>query len=425
MGSRKIEVGYLARVEGESAMNISLLDGKVKDARLNIWEPPRFFEGFLVGRKYDEVGDIVARICGICPISHMTTAILAVEKATEIEVEPETVRLRRLMALSQIVASHLIHLYMLSLPDYLGYRGFFDMIPNNEDKAKRLLRMKEVMNGVAAAFGGRALHPISMVPGGFTSFMPSRSKVKGLIDSLKEIRVDALETVKMVADLDFPDFQNRKSHVALYSDKCYAINHGNIKSDDGLDVPQDEYPSVFEEEENLYARAKKSKRKGYDKAFMVGALPRVNLKYQKLTENAREAARQIGFSVPDYNPYHNNIAQSLEIVSGIDECITTLERIDFTKLKATWQKEIRIKEGAGGAITEAPRGLLYHWYQINKKGVIEKANIVTPTAHNFSSVEEDLKALSAMLAESAEQEIKLRCEQLVRAYDPCFSCSVH
>jgi coenzyme F420-reducing hydrogenase alpha subunit len=415
----KINVDYIARVEGEGSVNLDIKDGILKDLKLNIWEPPRFFEGFLFKRRFDEVPDIVARICGICPVSHMTTAIRALEKALGLSPSPEIIKIRKIMTLSQIIASHLIHIYMLAFPDYKGLESISDMLPKFRSEIKRLIKLKEVVNNLTALFGGRPLHPVVMVVGGFTK-LPSRDLIGKMIKELESIKTDAVETLKMVSELPFPKFKNKSEYVAVYSSSGYAINEGLLVSTNGIKLKEDEYYSVFKEKEVSYSHAKMTSIKGRG-SFMVGALARLNLKFDKLNGNAKRAAKEAGFNIPNFNPFHNNIAQSIEVVHGINECI---ELLDSLTLK-DYEIKVNMKEGEGIAVTEAPRGLLCHHYVLNKRGMVEKANIITPTSHNFMNLEESLKKLVKKYIHENKKEIVLKCEMLVRAYDPCFSCSVH
>jgi len=419
MSSRKIEIGYVARVEGEAGLKIKVSVGQIKELVLDVWEPPRFFEGFLVGRKYYEVPDLVARICGICPVSHMLTALKALEKALGINPSQQTRSLRRLMALSQILASHLVHLYMLALPDYLGYEGVVGMMPDYGEEIGRLLRMKTVANDLTRAIGGRALHPVTTVVNGFTR-LPSIGELRRLAEALKGIKEDALETVRLFANLPYPDLQSRSEYVALRNPERYTFIEGRVVFSEGLDIAEGEYEDYFEEEQVPYAMAKRSIVKGRG-AFRVGALARVNLNFHQLSEAAKEAAREVGFEPPSHNPFHNNLAQALEVLHCEDECISIIEGLDLKEER----RAFAVRAGEGRAITEAPRGLLYHKYRINAKGVVEQANIVTPTAHNVFNMEKDLRELAPSLLDLSEKEATLRCEELIRSYDPCFSCSVH
>ncbi|MEE8174491.1 MAG: Ni/Fe hydrogenase subunit alpha [Dehalococcoidia bacterium] len=419
MSRRKIEIGYVARVEGEAGLKIKVSVGQIKELVLDVWEPPRFFEGFLVGRKYYEVPDLVARICGICPVSHMLTALKALEKALGINPSQQTRSLRRLMALSQILASHLVHLYMLALPDYLGYESVVGMMPDYGEEIGRLLRMKTVANDLTRAIGGRALHPVTAVVNGFTR-RPCIGELRRLAEALKGIKEDALETVRLFANLPYPDLQSRSEYVALRNPERYTFIEGRVAFSEGLDIAEGEYEDYFEEEQVPYAMAKRSIVKGRG-AFRVGALARVNLNFHQLSEAAKEAAREVGFEPPSHNPFHNNLAQALEVLHCEDECISIIEGLDLKEE----ERAFAVRAGEGCAITEAPRGLLYHKYGLNSKGVVEQANIVTPTAHNVFNMEKDLRELAPSLLDLSEKEATLRCEELIRSYDPCFSCSVH
>lgn len=411
----KINIDYVARVEGEASVRFEIKEGRLMDLKLNIWEPPRFFEGFLVGRKYDEVPDIVSRICGICPVSHMTTSIHAIENAVGFVPSPEIKKIRNIMSLSQIAASHVVHLYVLALPDYHG----LTMLSGLENEIKRLLRLKEALNNVTGAIGGRPLHPVSMIVGGFTK-VPSGQEIGRLIKQLESVKADALETVKMVSQLKYPALQSSTEYAALVSEDEYAVNEGKISTNSGILFGLERYSAYFSEEEVSYSNAKRTILRGKG-SVMVGALARHNIKFGMLHNKAKKAADLIGFKPIHINPYFNIIAQAIEIVHCIWRCIELLESLT---LKETLMP-VKIREGSGAAATEAPRGLLYHQYELNRTGVIEKANLVTPTVYNFLSLEENLRTLINNNTDKPVEELTLLCEMLLRAYDPCFSCSVH
>ncbi|MEW6068122.1 MAG: Ni/Fe hydrogenase subunit alpha [Nitrospirota bacterium] len=411
----KIKIDYIARVEGEASVKFEIKGGKLKELKLNIWEPPRFFEGFLVGRGFDEVPDIVSRICGICPVSHITTSIYALEKAIGFIPSAEIKKIRKIMALSQIVSSHLVHLYMLVLPDY--HR--LDMFTGLKKEANRLLRLKEAVNNITALFGGRPLHPVTMIVGGFTN-VPHRDEIGNLIKQLESVKPDAIDTLKMISELRYPDLKSDVEYVAINSEDDYAINEGHIITSSGLKIKMREYDFYFKEKEVSYSNAKKTILKGKP-PIMVGALSRLNIKFNMLHPEAKKAAEAIGFEPFEINPFLNNKAQAIEIIHGIWECI---EILDSLSLK-DYFSNVKVEGGSDAAVTEAPRGLLCHQYELNKQGIIEKANIITPTAYNSLSLEESLKKLVNENIDKPEDEVSLLCEMLVRAYDPCFSCSVH
>jgi sulfhydrogenase subunit alpha len=417
---QNIHIDYLSRVEGETSVIVKLGRETPEEIRLNIFEAPRFFEGFLVGRRYDEVGDIVSRICGICPISHMTTALQAVEDAMGIVTSPRTKKLRRLMCIAQMAASHIIHLYMLALPDYHDHPGFLTMVPEFGEQAKNFILMKEAVNAVGEHIGGRPLHPISMVVNGFTK-LPSHEDLETLAAGIERVLPLARETATMISALPCPDLRSDSLYFALRKHEEFAINDGRLVSSSGIDADVHDYPGLFKEEQVPYAMAKKSfTREGSH--FMVGALARMNLKFDQYHQDTKSLARELGINVPDTNPFHNNLAQALEIHEGMLESLDLLSDIKTGKEDSKFE----VREGEGMAVTEAPRGLLMHHYAVNKRGFIEKADLRTPTSHNFASMEKDLRLLAHRFSQEDESgSLRLKCEKLIRAYDPCFSCSVH
>lgn len=415
-----IEVDYISRVEGETALRILLPDQAQPLVELRIFEPPRFFEGFLVGRRYDEVGDIVSRICGICPVSHMLTAIVAIERAMGVQVSPQTRRLRHIASMSQIMASHLVHLYALVLPDHVNHDGLAEMLLDYPQEAMRLMRMRKVVNDLTTLIGGgRALHPIGMVVGGFTK-VPTAEEIAVMRQRLIELRDDAKETVKLAQAWVTPDLTYQAECVAIRSPQGYAFGDGAIISTAGMRCRQHEYPTCFEERQVLHGMAKHAAIQGRG-AMRVGALSRVNLNYDRLHPRARQLAEDAGLTVPDFDPFHNNLAQSLEVAHCIEECADAMDGLTPLPEPPT----VSPKPGEGMATTEAPRGLLHHHYALDRRGIVQYANILTPTVHNVAAMENDLRELTNRLLDQPRQTIRHYCQMLVRAYDPCFSCSVH
>ncbi len=417
--SRKIDIGYLAMVEGEGGIKVELSGDRVKEVLLDVWEPPRFFEGFLVGRKYDEAPDLVSRICGICPVSHMTTTILALEKAMGVTPSEQTKSLRRLLSKSQIAASHLVHLYVLVLPDYAGRTSLFSMLPEYEKEFKRFLRMKDVLNRVTESIGGRALHPVTHVVGGFTH-APELESLKSLGRELEHLRDDAFETAKLFANLEYPEFQSGAVHVSLKPRASYFDSEDILLKGLKGEIPLESYHQHFREVHTPPSNAKRSTLDA--RPFRVGALSRVNNGFEALSDRTKDIASAVGHKHPDMNPFHNNVAQALEISQAIEECIREIEGISETRREA---RSFRVRGGKGYAMTEAPRGLLYYEYDVDGRGTIEKVNIVTPTSHQVLAMEEDIAKLAESMSGSGLSEIEAALKRLVRAYDPCFSCSVH
>ncbi len=415
---RKINVNYIARVEGRGALNIGISkDGKIEDLRFRIYEPPRFFEAFLIGRKLDEVMELTSRICGICPVAHQITALRAIENALGIEISEQTRDLRKLLAMSGIMQSHTLSMYFLSLPDLLGYESMIAMIKEHSNVVKRALKIKKLANDITEVIGGRAVHPVTAVINGFTN-LPSRKKLDALMKRLKDAKKDALESIELFSKLEIPKFTRKCEHVAISNPKEYAINNGRLRSTEGLDITEEEYRDYIHEEQVPYSTALHSKIKNRD-SFMVGPLPRLNINFGQLSTDAKEAASCFNF--PNFNPFVSHIARAIEIVNYIDESMEIIDRLSLKKE----DRSFKIKAGIGSAITEAPRGVLYHSYEIDKNGIVRKADIVPPTAHNAKNIENDMRKFIPTILDLSIDKITLKCEMLIRAYDPCISCSTH
>ncbi|OYT65751.1 Ni/Fe hydrogenase subunit alpha [Candidatus Bathyarchaeota archaeon ex4484_205] len=418
MGKRVVSE-YIARVEGQGRLEVEIENDRLKDLRLQIFEPPRFFEAFLVGRKYWEVHEIAARICGICPVAHVITALRAVEKALKIHVSEDTILWRKVLADSAIVQSHALHVYLLAAPDFLGYHSALEMADKFKNEVVRGLRMKRVANTITKWVGGRVIHPMAAVVGGFTRPPDLREK-KRILDMLKNAEKDAVATIEMVASFEYPDFEVDYEFVAIRNKDSYAINRGRIVSNKGLNIEEDEYRKFIGERQVPYSSTKHSYVKGRG-PFMVGPLARFNLNFDRLKGEARDKAEEIGFKPIVRNPFKSTIARSIEMYHLILEMEELIER-GGEDVKVG---KVRGGRGEGTAVTEAPRGLLYHAYTLGKFGEVVKADIVPPTAHNYFRIEEDLRKQVSEIIDEEEEEIKRRCEMLVRAYDPCISCSAH
>lgn len=420
MALREIKVDYMARVEGETALNITLQDGKITDLQLRLYEPPRFFQAFLAGRHYTEVPDLVARICGICPVAHMLTSIQALEQALDITPSPETRHLRELLALSQWIQSHVLHTYMLAAPDYLGYSIVLEMIPEHQALVEQALRLKRLGNDLTTLIGGREIHPVTAVIGGFTH-VPDAEAVKTMIARLKAAKKDVNDMVDIAASLSLPEFTRDMEWVSLKLDNRYPVIKGALSSNKGLFADKEDYRDFIRENHVEHSNALFSSVKDRG-SFIVGPLSRINQNFERLSSDAKAAAKRNNLKYPSSNPFDSIPARALETMWAVDRSIELLEGL---KLKADQQPILKTPVGSGYGLNEAPRGLLYHYYKINKQGLIEDADIVSPTAHNAFNMEEDLREFVPQMLDLTDEELTLKCEMLVRAYDPCFSCSVH
>jgi sulfhydrogenase subunit alpha len=419
--TKTIDVNYIARVEGRGALNIELTkEGKAQDLRFRIYEPPRFFEAFLIGRPYTEMMELTSRLCGICPVAHQITALRAVENAIGLEPSEQTTDLRKLLAISAHIQSHVLSMYFLSLPDLLGYESSITMAKEHLDVVKRALRLKKLGNDISDLVGGRAVHPVTPIVGGFTS-IPSKNKLQVIRKRLLETKKDAIDTVDLFSTVEIPQFIRKCEHIAISDTKSYAINNGRFRSTEGLNIHESEYRDYISEKQTPYSTALHSQVKRRN-SFMVGPLPRVNLNFGQLSSDAKEAAKRSGVKFPNFNPFVSHLARAIEVVHCIDESIEIIDRLP---LKEEGKREIACRAGFGAAITEAPRGSLYHSYLLNNNGAVQKADLVPPTAHNANNVEKDMHEFLQTISDEPLEKITLKCEMLIRAYDPCISCSTH
>lgn len=420
MTSLEVKVDYLARVEGEGGIAVKVVDGRVEDIRVNIFEPPRFFQGFLVGRRYEDVPDIVQRICGICPVSHLMASTQAIEDAFGVEPSPLVRDLRTLLTLSQYIQSHTLHVYMLQLPDYLGYESVIAMAADYGPVVKRALNMKKIGNDFTELIGGRAIHPVTSVVNGFTK-VPAKAELLAMREKLLSIKEDALETVKLVSDLKLPEFNPDTEHVALYDTETYPVDGRRLRSTKGLDIEISAYRQHIKERQVEHSTTLHSYIEGRG-SFLVGPLARLNLNHERLSGDAQKALAGTGLKLPCFNPFAGVVARAVEIVHAIDESVRIIDRLDP---KPERPGPVVPRASAGYGVSEAPRGVLYHSYRFDVEGVVSKADIVAPTSHNLYNMEKDLWAFVPSVLGLTQEEATLRCEMVIRNYDPCISCSCH
>jgi coenzyme F420-reducing hydrogenase alpha subunit len=418
---RKIVTEYLARVEGEGAMEVRIRDGKVEDVKLRIYEPPRFFEAFLRGRSYTEVPDITARICGICPVAYQMSSIAAMEDACRVDA-PQPIRdLRRILYCGEWVESHALHVFMLHAPDFLGYASGFEMAGDHRDLVERALRLKKAGNELMRVIGGREIHPINVRVGGFYR-APGRDELAPVIEHLKEAREFAREAVAWTASLPFPDFEEDFEFVALRHPDVYAIESGRLGSTSGLDIEPADYESHFAEEQVPHSTALHSRLRDTGSAYLCGPLARWALNRDKLSPVALEAADAAGLEPVCRNPFRSIVVRAVEILYALDEALRLLERYEPFDPPAV---EVPPRAASGFGWTEAPRGVLWHSYRLEEDGTIADAKIVPPTSQNQARIEQSMFGFVQEHAELPDDELHLRCEQAVRSYDPCISCATH
>ena len=418
--SRRIEIGLLARVEGEAKLHFTVERGQVVDLRFEIFEPPRFFEAFLRGRHASEAPDITARICGICPVAYQMSAIHALEDLFRVEIHPSVRALRRLYYCGEWIESHALHVHMLAAPDFLGCESVLTLAEKDRAAVERGLRLKKVGNSIIRLLGGRSVHPVGVCIGGFTR-APAVRELRELGEALRRAHDDAVACVRWVAGFDLPDHGSDVEFVSLRHADEYPMNEGRIVSTKGLDCAQAAFDDCFEEHQVPHSNALHAKVKGRGPYF-VGPLARLNLNFDRLGPDVAALGRDTGIDWPCTNPYASIVARALEILYAIEEA---LRIIGAYVPPPSPSVSYVARAGIGRAVTEAPRGILYHCYESGDDGIIHSARIVPPTSQNQAQMEADLRALAPEILRRSQADATRLCEQTIRNYDPCISCATH
>ncbi len=415
-----IAVPALARVEGEGGLSISLRDGKAIEVHLDIYEPPRFFEGFLVGRFLQEVPDITARICGICPVAYQMSSALALESALGMEIGPGAQALRRLMYCGEYIESHSLHMFMLQAPDLFGKESAFELAAVEPAIVKNALRLKKIGNELLQIIGGRSVHPVNVCVGGFYSWPDARA-LRSLLPELEWGLQTSIEAVKWAGALEYPAVDFDYEFVALHDGAEYGVMKGEIWSSKGSRIPISQYEAAYLEEHVKHSNALHG-RTSTGGSYLVGPLARLNLNHEQLGAVAQQALSDAKIALPVRNPYQSFIARAVELVQFFDEAIRL---VSCYAPEGPPHLELALKAGEGAAASEAPRGLLYHRYSIDDHGLVQSARIVPPTAQNLPRIEADLFAMASALTSLPLPQATRLAEDLVRAYDPCISCATH
>ncbi len=417
---RTIKVDYLARVEGEGGLLVKIKDDKVEDVKLNIFEPPRFFEAFLKGRMYHEAPDITARICGICPIAYMTSSSVAMESAFKVKLHPQVRALRRLIYLGEWIESHALHVYMLHAPDFLGYQDAVAMAKEHPDAVKQGLALKKLGNDIMILIGGREIHPINWRVGGFYK-LPEKKELESLLERLKWGVEAAIKTAHLVAGFEFPDFEQDYELVALHHPHEYAIFEGRLISSKGLDIEISDFEKHVFEEHVPQSTSLHAYIKGRG-AYMVGPMARFNLNFEQLFPAAKETANKLNCLPEVKNPFQSIIVRSIEMIHACEESISIIEQ--YEPPDEPYAECTPVVATAYG-ISEAPRGICWHRYKIDNQGLIIDARIVPPTSQNQKVMESDLLHFVRQNLGLDQERLTWLCEQVIRNYDPCISCSCH
>jgi coenzyme F420-reducing hydrogenase alpha subunit len=418
MPHQTINLNHITKIEGHASLHISLKKGKVEKCELGSIEGARYFEDLMVGRDYTEAFELSSRICGICSSAHTICAITAIENALGLKPSSQTFKLRELLTLGERIRSHATHLYFLALPDYLGFESALAMLPQYKPEIQCALRIMKTGNLIVKTIGGRDLHPVSAAVGGFVSY-PTATELKNCLDNLLQIKKDSLKTANLFLTLKVIPFTRDIESFSLVHPQEYGMLRGDIKSNQNC-FPQSQYDQFIKEYHEPYSTAKLVVKK--DKEYRVGALARVNNNSRFLSPDAQKILIKSKIKLPSVNPFHNNIAQAIELIHAIDHAINLFQNLQIKPEKI---KSPLLKKGRGVAGIEVPRGTLWHDYHLDQKGKITKANIITPTTQNLRVIQEDIRAFIPTILHLSQPEIKLEIEKLIRAYDPCFSCSTH
>jgi len=416
----RIDVPALTRVEGEGSLRLEINDGQLVELGLSIFEPPRYFEKFLEGREAKEVVDIVARICGICPVAYQISALNALESLSPQTASPWVQRMRRVFYCGEWLQSHALHIHLLALPDFLGFDNAIAMAQQHPEPVKRGLKLQGLGNALIRLFGGRSVHPVGARLGGF-HHAPALDEVAELVDGLKAAQQDASDLTRFCASLPLPDDPQSFICVALHHPDRYAIESGEIRTSTGLSLRADQFEQHFHETHKPDSTALWSDLDG--QPYLTGPLARLNINHVQLPDFLQTRLSEIGLTLPSGNMFHSLIARALEIELVLHETIQILEEYEYPEAPYT---ALPLDPGTGCGMSEAPRGLLWHRYELDKKGLIKAARIVPPTSQNQARIEADLhRSLTAFGLDNDEEALRLRAEQVIRNYDPCISCATH
>ncbi len=419
---RRFNVKSLTRVEGEGSLRVRVVDGAIEIAEFSIYEPPRFFERLVRGREVREVPDIVARICGICPVAYQVTACEALEQALGITLTPGIRLLRRLLYCGEWIQSHALHVHLLHAPDFLGAESGFTLAVTHPDLVNRGLRLKSIGTRIMEVIGGRAVHPVNVTVGGFYR-SPAVADIRGLVPDLEWGLAAALEMIAEVSRFDFPGTPHDYDCVSLRPATGYPIDEGRIISTGGLDIDMADYERHFAERQVPWSTALHSLTVPGEQPYLVGPLARVNLCHDRLPPLARRAAESCGLDFPLRLSAQSIVARAIEIAAAFEEAVAIAG--DAVAEISPCRIDYEPRPGVGCHATEAPRGLLYHRYEIGADGLISHASIVPPTSQNQAQIESDLKAMLPAALALDDAAATHACERLIRDYDPCISCATH
>ncbi len=421
MKNINVNVDHVTRVEGHGNIVVNVKEGKIEECKWEVVEAPRFFEAFVRGRSYLEIAHITSRICGICSIGHTLCSLQATEAAMGVKISEQTRLLRRILIQGENLQSHVLHSYFLAAPDFVGAPSVFPLVQTHPEVVVRALRMKKLANDLCDVFGGRTVHPITPTVNGFTK-LPEIKDIKEIRRRLVAAGPDLEATLALFKTLKIPDFQRETEYISLKSKEEYALYEGVIASTDAGTTPVANYRNWTNEYLVPQSTAKYTKH--VRDSYMVGALARFNNNHDQLPARAQKAAEELGLKAPCYNPFMNTVVQVVEVVHALDESIRLIDELLDKGLKEE-DRRILLKAGRGVGSVDVPRGILFHDYTYDRNGICVEANCIIPTNQNHANIQKDMEALLPQVLDRPQEEIRLSLEMLVRAYDPCISCSTH
>jgi len=418
-----IDIHHVTRVEGHGDIVVNAKNGKLEKVEWQVVEAPRFFEAMVVGHKWNMLHHITSRICGICSIGHTLASLKATEAAMDISISEQSALLRRLATHAENLQSHVLHVGYLVLPDLVGAGSVIPLASSHPNEVKTVIRLHRLANEMSDLVCGRTTHPQRLIPGGFTK-IPTVDELKELKDKIlaSEDDLNAIQALLKALAPKIPNFTRETEYIALTSDDEYALYDGDIASSLGDTGPIDDYLSWTNEYVVSQSTAKYAKRKM--DSYMVGALARLNINYDKLTPKAKASSVDLGLKPICYNPFMNSIAQFVECIYMFEDSIRLIDNLIANGIKEEIPN-VTPKAGHGIGAVDVPRGILFHDYTYDKDGVCTKANCIIPTNQNHANIQKDMEALVPTVLEKPQSEIELLLEMLVRAYDPCISCSTH
>ncbi|GBE19595.1 MAG TPA: Ni/Fe hydrogenase subunit alpha [Candidatus Pacearchaeota archaeon] len=411
---REVNLNHITKIEGHADLSLKIDKNKVKKCELRAAEGARFFEALVLNKKVEDIQEIVSRICGICSCAHTVASIQALEEALNVKPTKHQLIMRELLMIGERIRSHITHLYFLSLPDYYNAASALNLKSEHQDKINRAISLISLGNRVVEVFGGREIHPFPTIK----EKLPNE-KSDLIMKQLEDSKPDLIKTIELFSSLKYPDIKREADYLCL-TDNDYASIFGKIKSNSGL-IDEKDYKKHIKENIKEYATSKFALKD--NKPYAVGAIARINNNYDKLDSETKSLIKRLKIDIPFKNPYHNNIAQALELLHLTNRAILLIKQLKPENPKV----KFKIKQGTGVSAVEAPRGTLFHEYKINSKGIITYCNIITPTVQNLNLIEQDITTLvnHCLKQKMGNDKIVDNVEKLIRAYDPCFSCSTH